>query len=310
MALCGVVTVLLTAVTLRGLRASQRRTVGALALVATFPLLLGSVVLTRFDLYPTALVAGALAALVHRRDRLGFVLLGAAVAVKLFPAVLVPVALGYVWRRRGRREARRLSRALCRGGRARLPPVPRRRARRRRAQPRAAAVAAAPDREPRLRALPGRPSPRRARRRDAVRPRLAEPLCDGNRSDGGRAQPRPDRSARLDLAAAAGDERGARSLGRRRPRRLRRAREGAVAAVPDLARAGRSARRRHPRAARVGAARGGARADSALVPVALLGPRARARPACPRRSSCSATSSSSRCSIVLVRDRRESVRSP
>ena len=105
MALCGVVTVLITAVTLRGLRASQPRTVGALALVATFPLLLGSVVLTRFDLYPTALVAGALAALVHRRDRLGFVLLGAAVAVKLFPAVLVPVALGYVWRRRGRREA-------------------------------------------------------------------------------------------------------------------------------------------------------------------------------------------------------------
>ena len=42
---------------LRGLRASRRRTVGALALVAAFPLLLGSVVLTRFDLYPAALVA-------------------------------------------------------------------------------------------------------------------------------------------------------------------------------------------------------------------------------------------------------------
>ena len=70
------------------------RTVGALALVGGFPLLLGSVVLTRFDLYPAALVAGALAALVHRRDRLGFGLLGAAVAVKLYPAVLVPVALG------------------------------------------------------------------------------------------------------------------------------------------------------------------------------------------------------------------------
>jgi glycosyl transferase family 87 len=114
MALCGVATVLLTAVTLRGLRASQRRTVGALALVATFPLLLGSVVLTRFDLYPTALVAGALAALVHRRDRLAFGLLGAAVAVKLFPAVLVPVALGYVWRRRGRHEAI-VCLALCAG---------------------------------------------------------------------------------------------------------------------------------------------------------------------------------------------------
>ncbi len=114
MALFGVVTVLLTAVTLRGLRASRRHTLAALALVAAFPLLLGSVVLTRFDLYPAALVAGALAALVHRRDRLGFVLLGAAMAVKLFPGVLVPVALGYVWRRRGRREAL-LCLALCAG---------------------------------------------------------------------------------------------------------------------------------------------------------------------------------------------------
>jgi hypothetical protein len=105
MALFGVATVLLAAVVLRGLGASRARTLGALALVAAFPLLLGSVVLTRFDLYPTAFVVAALAALVHRRDRLGFALLGAAVAVKLYPAVLVPVALGYVSRRRGRREA-------------------------------------------------------------------------------------------------------------------------------------------------------------------------------------------------------------
>ncbi len=114
LALCGVATVLLTAVSLRGLGASRERTVGALALVAAFPLLLGSVVLTRFDLYPAALVAAALAALVHRRDRLGFGLLGAAVAVKLYPAVLVPVALGYVWRRRGRDEAL-ICLAICAG---------------------------------------------------------------------------------------------------------------------------------------------------------------------------------------------------
>ena len=105
MALFGVATVLLAAVTLRGLGASRKRTAAALALAAAFPLLIGSVVLTRFDLYPAALVLAALAALVHGRDRLGLGLLGAAVAVKLYPAVLVPVALGYVWRRRGRREA-------------------------------------------------------------------------------------------------------------------------------------------------------------------------------------------------------------
>jgi hypothetical protein len=105
MALFGVATVVLVAVTLRGLGASRSRTLAALALVAAFPLLLGSVVLTRFDLYPAALLAAALAALVYERDRLGFGLLGAAVAVKLYPAVLVPVALGWVWRRRGRDEA-------------------------------------------------------------------------------------------------------------------------------------------------------------------------------------------------------------
>jgi hypothetical protein len=97
--------VLLVATCLRGLGASRLRTVAALGFVAAFPLLLGSVVLTRFDLYPATLVVAALAALLHDRARLGFGLLGAAVAVKLYPAVLVPVALGFLWRRRGRREA-------------------------------------------------------------------------------------------------------------------------------------------------------------------------------------------------------------
>jgi hypothetical protein len=105
MAACGVALVLFTAVALAGLRAPPPRVVVTLALVALFPLLLGSVVLTRFDLYPAALVAGAIAALVHGRDRLGSGMLGAAVAVKLYPAVLLPVAAAYVWRRRGRREA-------------------------------------------------------------------------------------------------------------------------------------------------------------------------------------------------------------
>jgi hypothetical protein len=105
MAACGVALVLLTGVALAGLRASPDRVVAVLALVALFPLLLGSVVLTRFDLYPAALVAGAVAAFVHGRDRLGFGTLGAAVAVKLYPGVLVPVAVAYVWRRKGRREA-------------------------------------------------------------------------------------------------------------------------------------------------------------------------------------------------------------
>ena len=105
LAACGVAAVLLAAVLLAGLNATRVRVVAALGAVALFPLLLGNVILTRFDLWPAALVLAALAALVWRRDRLGFGLLGLAVAAKLYPAALVPLALSYVWRRRGRREA-------------------------------------------------------------------------------------------------------------------------------------------------------------------------------------------------------------
>ncbi len=105
MAACGVLVLLCAGLVLAALRASRTRVVAALAAIAVFPLLLGSVVLTRFDLWPIALVLAALAALVWERDRLGFGVLGLAVAAKLFPAVLVPLALSLVWQRRGRREA-------------------------------------------------------------------------------------------------------------------------------------------------------------------------------------------------------------
>jgi len=105
MAVCGVAAVLLAALLLAGLRPTRVRVVAALGAIALFPLLLGNVILTRFDLWPGALTLAALAALVWKRNRLGFGLLGLAVAAKLYPAVLVPLALSFVWRRRGRREA-------------------------------------------------------------------------------------------------------------------------------------------------------------------------------------------------------------
>ena len=104
MALLGLATVFLVAVLLRGLHASRARVATALAALAVFPLLLGSVVLTRFDLWPALLTTAAMTALVWRRDRLGCGLLGLAVVAKLYPVVLAPLALSYVWRRRGRRE--------------------------------------------------------------------------------------------------------------------------------------------------------------------------------------------------------------
>jgi hypothetical protein len=100
MALCGCGVVV--AVALAGRRLGFG--FGTLAFVALSPLAIGSVILTRFDLWPAMLLSFALAALVHDRLRLGHGLLGAAIAAKLYPVVLLPLTVAYVWRRRGRRE--------------------------------------------------------------------------------------------------------------------------------------------------------------------------------------------------------------
>jgi uncharacterized membrane protein len=76
----------------------------SVAFVAISPLLIGSLAFSRFDFWPAALLAGALAALLTDRHRLGWGLLGAAVAAKLYPVVLVPLAVVWTLRRRGRHE--------------------------------------------------------------------------------------------------------------------------------------------------------------------------------------------------------------
>jgi hypothetical protein len=105
MAAFGVAAVLAVAATLAAMGAAASRMAVAVAGTALWPLALGSVVTTRFDLWPAALTAAALAALTAGRLRLGHGLLGLAVGAKLYPAVLVPVFLAFVWRTRGRREA-------------------------------------------------------------------------------------------------------------------------------------------------------------------------------------------------------------
>ena len=103
--LCGAAALAAMAVVLRTLRRSTVNVWAALFLAAIAPLLLGSVILSRFDLWPAALVAAALAALVSGRLRLGHALLGLGVAAKLYPAVFVPLGVAFVWKRAGRREA-------------------------------------------------------------------------------------------------------------------------------------------------------------------------------------------------------------
>ena len=100
--MCGAVALLAMALTLRALRASPWV---PLLFAALAPLALGSVILSRFDLWPAVLVAGATAALVTGRFRTGHALLGIGAAAKFYPGVLLPLAVAYTWKRRGRREA-------------------------------------------------------------------------------------------------------------------------------------------------------------------------------------------------------------
>jgi len=104
MAVVGAVGVLLLAEGLRGLgrTGTDRRLV--LATVALVPLLLGGVILSRFDLLPAALVALALALLLTGRLRAGALVVGLGIAVKLYPVLLVPLLAIAAWRKGGRRE--------------------------------------------------------------------------------------------------------------------------------------------------------------------------------------------------------------
>ncbi len=104
MLVCGCAGAAAVAVT-RRLTSSTPLSFGPLLIVGLSPLLLGPVMLSRFDLFPAALTASALAALLARRERTAALLLGLAIAGKLYPAVCLPFAFVFVLRRRGRSAA-------------------------------------------------------------------------------------------------------------------------------------------------------------------------------------------------------------
>jgi uncharacterized membrane protein len=116
MAGAGVVLILMTALALAALRAGRAHFAAALGFIAVSPLLLGSVMLARFDLWVAALGIGGLAAMLTGRERTAGVLFGAAIATKIWPAVFVPLCVIWIWRRQDRKAALRwlaLTTASC-----------------------------------------------------------------------------------------------------------------------------------------------------------------------------------------------------
>jgi hypothetical protein len=105
LAVVGALAVLAFDRALRSLGRHGRDRLVVLGVIAIVPLLLGGVILTRFDLVPAALVALAAGLMATGRLRSAAFVVGVGIAVKLYPVVLLPLLAIAAWRRTGRREA-------------------------------------------------------------------------------------------------------------------------------------------------------------------------------------------------------------
>jgi len=110
MAVCGAATIVAVALLLARLGATRARTWIALVLLAVSPVALGPISLNTYDAWPALLTVVALALLLAAAPVAAFAVLGLAFASKVYPVVLLPPALVYIWRTGGRAKA---SRALA-----------------------------------------------------------------------------------------------------------------------------------------------------------------------------------------------------
>ncbi len=83
----------------------RRDMLAAAVVVAISPILMGPLMLSRFDLWPALFAAAAIWLFVTDRHRLAAVAIGLGVLAKVYPVVLAPFFLVHLWRSRGRRDA-------------------------------------------------------------------------------------------------------------------------------------------------------------------------------------------------------------
>jgi hypothetical protein len=107
MTILGALAVALAAALLVRGGVTTRRLALAVAALGLLPLALGPVLLNGFDLWPTLLAVAGIALLAAGRDTPACAVLGVAAAAKVFPVVLLPLALLWAWRRGGRRALER-----------------------------------------------------------------------------------------------------------------------------------------------------------------------------------------------------------
>jgi len=103
MAALGVVALLATAWSLGRLEMGKAASTVRLGAIATAPLVLGHVFLNRYDLWPAALVAVAVAAYLARREATASGFLAASFAAKIFRVSMIPLAAARVYLLGGRR---------------------------------------------------------------------------------------------------------------------------------------------------------------------------------------------------------------
>lgn len=107
MALCGAGMLVFVALLLARLGASAVRLWAAVLLLALSPVALGPISLNTYDAWPALLTVGALASLLAGSAVAAFVLLAVAFTAKVYPVLLLPPALVFVWRTAGRTRALR-----------------------------------------------------------------------------------------------------------------------------------------------------------------------------------------------------------